>query len=214
MSSEKKSQSKNRLVVLASGRGSNFQAIAKAIINGQIPNITITLVVCNVPDAPVVSIARTLGIPIAVIPSKGVERRLYEEELLRVLLAEDPTWICLAGYMLILGKTITNTFANKIINIHPSLLPSFQGLRAQQQAIDAGVQWTGCTVHLVNDKLDDGPILLQNVIPILPEDTEQSLSERLIRVEHQSYVEVIRRLATELFTIKGQRIIWEKGSTR
>lgn len=189
-----------RIAILASGRGSNFSAIANAIQTKKIPNAKIVGLMCNKPEAPVIQEAKLRGIPTFIIPSNefkaGVkfDRAAYEERLLECLLGLHPDFICLAGYMLLLGPRIIQSFPEKILNIHPSLLPKFKGLRAQKQALDAGEKETGCTVHLVTEELDAGKTLVQRKTLIEPGDTEESLSLRLLNLEHEAYTEALRAL--------------------
>lgn len=191
-----------RIVVLASGRGSNFAAIADAITNGQIPEAQIAALISNKPQAPVLELAQSRGIPVIVLESKAFrkenrfDRISYEKDLLNCLRALKPDLICLAGYLLLLGKEIIQTFPGKIINIHPSLLPLFKGLHSQKQAIVSGAKETGCTVHFVTESLDEGPIILQNRITILENETEESLISRLLPVEHATYIEALKRLCS------------------
>lgn len=197
-----------KIVVLASGRGSNFEAIATAVRSGLVPNTTIVGLVCNNPEAPVLQIARAQAVPTFVHASKPfyqdkrLDRDAYETRLLEILAPLGTDYLCLAGYTLLLGPKLVQTFQNRILNIHPSLLPAFKGLRAQKQALEAGVKRTGCTVHVVTEALDDGPILLQQSVEVLEDDTEESLSARLRPVEHRVYVEVLKGLATGLLSVK------------
>ena len=196
-------------VVLASGRGSNFEALALAMKQGTIPHSSISGVVCNVPDAPVLSLAKRLGVPAQTLDAKALGPVEYEAQLIQAIDSKKPDYILLAGYLKIIGKTILAKWPNRIINIHPSLLPSFKGLHPQRQAIKYGARWTGCTVHVVNEEVDGGAILLQAPVEILDGDTEEMLSKRLLPLEHKTYVEVVRRIATSGgFTIDGRRPIW------
>lgn len=189
----------DRIVVLASGRGSNFAAIADATRSGALPGFTVAALVCNKPDAPALRLARERSIPVHVLDSKSfADRAAYETELLGLLKRLSPDWICLAGYTLLLGKPLVEAWPGRILNVHPSLLPAFKGLRAQKQALDAGVAVTGCTVHLVTESLDDGPVLAQESVPVEPGDTEETLSERIRRVEHRAYVEALRKLQRQM----------------
>lgn len=189
------------LVVLASGRGTNFSAIAGAVLQNQIPHAHLLALVCNKPAAPVVAIAQSRGIPVHVVGSDSfrkdgkLDRPAYETELGKVLEKLNPDYICLAGYMLILGEAFVKRWAGKLINIHPSLLPRFPGLHPHRQALAAGAVKTGCTVHLVTEKVDDGPILAQGELAILPDDTEVTLAERLLPVEHETYIRALQALA-------------------
>lgn len=190
-----------KLVVLASGRGSNFAAIAEAVARGAIPASQVLALVTNKPTAGALDIARAKNIPSAIVDSSSfrregkIDRVAYEAELSRRLEALAPDYICLAGYMLILGETFVKRWAGKLINIHPSLLPDFPGLHPQKQALDAGASRTGCTVHWVTEKVDDGPALAKGEIPILPDDTPETLAARLLPVEHETYVRALRKLA-------------------
>lgn len=203
-----------KLVILASGRGSNFRAISEAVKSGIIPNTEIVGLITNKKEAPVINIAKERGIPYYLIESKAfyqegqLKRELYETHLLKLLEDLSPDYICLAGYMLLLGKKIIEAWPNRIVNIHPSLLPAFKGLKAQEQALKAGVQWTGCTVHFVTEELDDGPIIIQEALKIESNDTFESLSERLLPVEHKTYVEAIRKIVTQKYIIEGRKIKW------
>lgn len=189
---------KKRIVVLASGRGSNFCALADAIQNKIILNAEVVGLVCNKKDAPVLSEAKIRAIPHFFIDanqfrvSNKFDRRSYEVELLKTLQTLKPDFILLAGYMLILGVEIIRNYPRKIINIHPSLLPKFRGLHAQKQALESGDSITGCTVHWVTEGLDEGEPILQAKIAILPNDTEKTLSERMLPIEHATYIDAIK----------------------
>lgn len=198
-----------RLVILASGRGSNFAAIADGVENEVIPNAKIVGLICNKPEAGAVKIAEERGIPAMVIPSKDVDKETYEGQLLAYLNFLHPDFICLAGYLKLLGPEIVRAFPGQILNIHPSLLPFFKGLRAQKQALEAGMHETGCTVHFVTEELDDGPIVLQNRLEILPGDTEESLSERLLPIEHETYVSALADLCSRPFRIQDSHVLFE-----
>ncbi len=205
-----------KLLFLASGRGSNFQAIARAIGAGKIRNAQVVGLICNNADAPVLAIADKKGIPTTVLPKDQFRnaagkwvRADFERALVQAIESYHPDYIILAGYMLLLGRETVNRWSGKIINIHPSLLPDFKGLRAQKQALDAGAKRTGCTVHLVTEALDDGPILEQSSLDILPGDTEESLSERLLPLEHATYVNAVDKLCNQPFKIEGGQWIWE-----
>lgn len=186
-----------KLVVLASGRGTNFAAIANAVARGEIPGAEILALVSNKPAAPAIDIARTKKIPIRIVDwaSFRRDRSAYEAELTRVLETLDPDLICLAGYMLILGKAFVKRWAGKIVNIHPSLLPDFPGLQPQKQALEAGRTKTGCTVHWVTEEVDAGAPIAQGEIPILAGDTPDKIAERLLPVEHETYVRALQILA-------------------
>ena len=192
-----------KLVVLASGRGSNFAAIADAIARGEIPSSQILALICNKPGAAVLELAARRGIPSLIVDSGAyrregrADRAAYEAELGRALERLAPDYVCLAGYMLILGEALVQRWAGKMLNIHPSLLPAFPGLHPQQQALQAGALKTGCTVHWVAQAVDGGPTLAQAEVPILPGDTAQSLAQRLLPLEHTTYVKVLKKLAED-----------------
>jgi len=189
---------KKRVLVLASGRGSNFCAIADAISLGIIPNASIVGVISNKTEATVLDHAKARNISGFVIESNQyrkhgkLDRNAYEEKLLNLMLSLKPDLICLAGYMLVLGKKIVEAFPRKIINIHPSLLPKFRGLHAQKQALESGDKITGCTVHWVTEGLDEGLAILQAEVPILSGDNEESLSLRMLPIEHQTYISALK----------------------
>jgi phosphoribosylglycinamide formyltransferase-1 len=204
-----------KLLFLASGRGSNFQAITQAIQDGRIRNAQAVGLICNTAGAPVIEIAEKLGVPTTVLSKdqfRNAEGRWvraeYEKALGRAMQSYDPDWICLAGYMLLLGKQTVAAWPRKIINIHPSLLPAFKGLEAQKQALEAGAKRTGCTVHLVTEALDDGPILEQSTVEIEPSDTPESLSRRLLPVEHTTYIKAVDQLCNRPFRLEGSRWVW------
>lgn len=189
---------KKRILILASGRGSNFCAIADAVSTNSIPNAEIVGVISNKADALVIEHAKKRNIPWHVIEATKfrtqgkLDRRSYEKKLLSLMFSLKPDLICLAGYMLVLGKEIVQSFPKQIINIHPSLLPKFRGLHAQKQALESGDSETGCTVHWVTEGLDEGPPILQATVPILPDDDEDSLSQRMLSVEHETYVSALK----------------------
>ena len=198
-----------RIVVLASGRGSNFEAIASAVRDNVVPRSTVVGLLSNNPQALALTVAKTFDVPSSVIDASDYrahgkfDRTGYEKELLLEMDAYRPDLVCLAGYMLVLGKTIIRSYPGRIVNIHPSLLPSFRGLHAQRQAIEAGVQWTGCTVHWVTEELDSGSIIAQSVLRVERSDTEESLSKRLLAVEHETYVRALREIALSMQGVSG-----------
>jgi phosphoribosylglycinamide formyltransferase-1 len=205
-----------RLLFLASGRGSNFAAIADAVKRGEIPNAKIVGLLANKPAA-ALELAQARGVSAQLVEAAKFrradgkwDRAAYEEALDAEIRKREPDLICLAGYMLLLGKKIVSQWAGRIVNIHPSLLPSFKGLNAQQQAVDYGVRWSGCSVHLVTEDLDAGPILEQSILEVLPEDTGESLSQRLLPLEHQTYVRALKKLCSQRYRLQGQRIIWDQ----
>jgi phosphoribosylglycinamide formyltransferase-1 len=188
-----------RLAILLSGRGSNFEAIARAVERGEIRNASIVAVVSDVPAAPGLDRARARGLPaFAVDRARFSTRRAYEEEVLRILEAARAELLCLAGYMRILSPEFISRYPGRILNIHPSLLPKYPGLNAQQRALEAGDTVAGCTVHRVEEGVDSGPVLLQRQVPIEPGDTVESLSRRILEEEHRAYPEAIARALEEL----------------
>jgi phosphoribosylglycinamide formyltransferase 1 len=195
-----------RLGVLLSGRGSNFLAIQAAIERGEVP-ARIALVVSNVADAPGLAKARELGLPAEAISHRGEpNRRAHEEKVVAALRQAGAEWVCLAGYMRLLSADFVAAFPRRIVNIHPSLLPAFPGLDAQAQALAHGVKVSGCTVHLVDEGLDSGPIVVQRVVPVLDGDTAGALAARILEEEHQAYPEALRRLLSEPWRVEGRRL--------
>ncbi len=195
-----------RLAILLSGRGSNFQAIADNIARGTV-EATIAVVISNRPDARGLQIARERGLPAVAVPSKGMDREAYDRLLMQELRKYDVDLICLAGYMRLLSAFFIREFRNRILNIHPSLLPAFPGLDAQHQALQYGVKVAGCTVHFVDEYLDAGPILLQAAVPVLDSDTEETLSARILQEEHRIYSEAIRIVLSDRYYIEGRRVV-------
>jgi phosphoribosylglycinamide formyltransferase 1 len=196
------------VAILLSGRGSNFLALHAAIERGEVP-ARIVLVVGNVADAPGLAKARELGLPAAAIPHREEpDRRAHEAKVLAALRQAGAEWICLAGYMRRLSADFVAAFPRRILNIHPSLLPAFPGLDAQAQALAHGVKVSGCTVHLVDEGLDSGPIVVQRTVPVLDGDTAESLAARILEQEHHAYPEALRRLLTEPWRIDGRRLIF------
>lgn len=196
-----------RLGILLSGRGSNFLAIAKNIRSGALANVDIAIVVSNVEDAPGITAARQLGLPTAVHISQGRKRAEHDADMLATLRSHRVDLVVLAGYMRLLSPGFIAAFPQRILNIHPSLLPAFPGLDAQQQAFDYGVKIAGCTVHFVDEHLDHGVIVLQRVIPVLDSDDAHSLAERILAEEHQAYPEAIARVASGQYEIQGRRYL-------
>jgi phosphoribosylglycinamide formyltransferase-1 len=204
----KREQSENlRLGILLSGRGSNLLAIAQSIREGRLSGAEIAVVLSNVADAPGLAAARALGLPTALHVSKGRSRAEHDAEMLATLREHRVELVCLAGYMRLLSPEFIAAFPNRILNIHPSLLPAFPGLDAQQQAFDYGVRVAGCTVHFVDEHLDHGPIVLQRVVPVLDTDDSHSLAERILAEEHIAYSEAIARVASGQWEIQGRRFI-------
>jgi phosphoribosylglycinamide formyltransferase-1 len=198
---------KKRIGVLISGRGSNFEALAESTAAGRIPNAEIAIVVSNREGAPGIQRAEARGIQTRVIPSKGLEREAYDRQVAAVLNEAKVDLICLAGYMRLLSPFFVAAFPNRILNIHPSLLPSFPGLESQRQALEYGVKFAGCTVHFVDENLDAGPIVLQAVVPVEDRDTEATLSDKILKEEHRIYSEAVRIVLEGKFKIDGRRIL-------
>jgi phosphoribosylglycinamide formyltransferase 1 len=199
--------SKHRLGILLSGRGSNFLAIADAISQGSIPAAEIAVVISNRADAPGIAAARSRGLSTAVIESRGRQRAEHDAETLACLKAHEVDLVCLAGYMRLLSSGFVQAFPERILNIHPSLLPAFAGLGAQRQALEYGVTVSGCTVHFVDEQLDHGVIVLQRIVPVLPEDDEAALSARILEQEHVAYPEAIARVLAGNHRVSGRRYV-------
>src|SRR5271169_5454034 len=196
-----------RIGVLLSGRGSNFEALADSLASNRIPNAEIAIVISNRENAPGLERAKFRKIPAVAIPSKGLERETYDRQVVAVLNQHKVDLVCLAGYMRLLSPFFVASFPNRILNIHPSLLPSFPGLESQRQALEYGVKFAGCTVHFVDENLDAGPIVLQAVVPVKDDDTEDSLSARILQDEHKIYSEAVRIVLEGRFKIEGRRVI-------
>jgi phosphoribosylglycinamide formyltransferase-1 len=195
------------LGILLSGRGSNFKAIAKSIRDGRLKGVEIAVVISNVAEAAGISTAKQLGLPYEVLVSKGRARAEHDADVVRRLREHRADLVCLAGYMRLLSPEFISAFPNRILNIHPSLLPAFPGLDAQQQAFDYGVKWAGCTVHFVDEHLDHGTIILQLAIPVLDDDDAHSLAERILAEEHIAYGEAIARVVSGAWEIRGRRYV-------
>ena len=195
------------LGILLSGRGSNFVAIADSVAAGRIPNARIAVVISNRADAPGLETARQRGLNALVISSKGKPREEHDREVVAALLDSKVDLICLAGYMRLLSPWFVQQFPAKILNIHPSLLPAFPGLEAQQQAFAYGVRVSGCTVHLVDEELDHGAILVQKTVPVLDSDDERTLAARILEQEHIAYTEAINMVLQGKFKIAGRRMV-------
>ena len=196
-----------RLGILLSGRGSNFLAIAEAVREGRLPGAEIAVVLSNLPDAAGLEAARQLGLPAIAIPSAGRKRAEHDAEMIAALHQHRVDLVCLAGYMRILSPEFVRAFPNRILNIHPALLPAFPGLDAQAQALEYGVKVAGCTVHFVDEAMDHGAILLQRVVPVLDDDTAESLSARILEQEHIAYTEAIARVLSGEYHLSGRRYI-------
>jgi len=197
----------HRIGVLLSGRGSNFEALADSIAAGRLSDAQIVSVISNREDAPGLARAAERNIAAQVIPSKGFEREAYDRLVVRELTRSGVELVCLAGFMRLLSPYFVASFPERILNIHPSLLPSFPGLEAQRQALEYGVKFSGCTVHLVDENLDAGPILAQSIVPVRDDDTDTSLSERILAEEHRIYTDAVRLILSGNYRIEGRRVI-------
>jgi phosphoribosylglycinamide formyltransferase-1 len=195
-----------RIGVLLSGRGSNFAALADSIAAGRIPDAEISVVVSNREGAPGIERAKARNIATRVLPSKGLEREAFDRQVVAVLRDCQVDLVCLAGYMRLLSPFFVAAFPNRVLNIHPSLLPSFPGLESQKQALEYGAKFAGCTVHFVDENLDAGPIILQAAVPVDDGDTEESLSEKILREEHRIYTEAVRLVLAGTYKITGRRV--------
>jgi phosphoribosylglycinamide formyltransferase-1 len=197
----------HKLGILLSGRGSNFLAIADAIDQGKIPKAQIAVVISNLADAPGLTAARKRGLTAIAIESRGRKRAEHDAEIIAILQAHTIDLVCLAGYMRLLSSGFIQAFPQRILNIHPSLLPAFPGLDAQTQAFEYGVQIAGCTVHFVDEQLDHGVIVLQRSIPVLPADDPHSLAAHILEQEHLAYPEAIARVLSGNYQIIGRRYL-------
>jgi len=202
--SDSATQSQLKLGILLSGRGSNFLAIAESIRTGKLPGVEIAIVISNVAEAPGIAAAAELGLPNAVLVSKGRKRAEHDADVAALLDAHGVDLVCLAGYMRLLSPEFVAAFPHRILNIHPSLLPAFPGLDAQQQAFAYAVKVTGCTVHFVDDELDHGAIILQRSIPVLDDDDARSLAARILAEEHIAYTEAIARVVSGEYEVRGR----------
>ena len=193
--------------MLLSGRGSNLEALADSVTAGRIPDAEISVVISNREDAPGLRRATERRIPARVIPSKGVEREAYDRLVVAALNEARVDLVCLAGFMRLLSPYFVAAFRGRILNIHPSLLPSFPGLESQRQALDYGVKFSGCTVHFVDENLDAGPIVTQAIVSIEPGDTDETLAARILSEEHRIYTEAVRLVLSGKFRIEGRRVL-------
>jgi phosphoribosylglycinamide formyltransferase-1 len=198
---------KKRIGVLLSGRGSNFEALAESVAAGRIPDAHIAMVIANREGTQGIERANARGIATKVSPSRGLEREAYDRQIVSVLREHQVDLVCLAGYMRLLSPYFIKCFPRRILNIHPSLLPSFPGLESQRQALEYGVKFAGCTVHFVDENLDAGPIVLQAVVPVLDTDTTDTLSEKILREEHRIYSEAVKIVLDGRFKIEGRRVM-------
>lgn len=182
---------RSRIGILISGRGSNMIALADAVRAGRVPNAQVAVVISDQPDAAGLARAKERGIEILVVERRGRKRAEHDREIIAALNERNIDLVCLAGYMRVLSSEFIGAFRGRILNIHPSLLPSFPGLDAQQQALEHEVKWTGCTVHFVDETLDGGPIIAQRAVPVSDDDTVESLSARILEQEHELYSEAV-----------------------
>jgi phosphoribosylglycinamide formyltransferase-1 len=196
-----------RIGILLSGRGSNFEALADSVAAGRIPDAEIAIVISNREGAPGIEKAKARGIETLVIPSKGKEREAYDREVVAALRQRRVDLVCLAGFMRLLSPYFVSEFRNRILNIHPSLLPAFPGLEAQRQAWEYGVKYSGCTVHFVDEQLDAGPIIRQAVVEVRDDDTPETLAARILREEHRIYSEAVRIVLEGRYRIEGRRVL-------
>jgi len=201
-----------RIGVLLSGRGSNFEALADSVAAGRIPDAEIAVAVSNREGAPGIDRARARGIETRVIPSKGLQREEHDRLVAAALEERRVDLVCLAGYMRLLSPYFIQKFPQRILNIHPSLLPAFPGLEAQRQAHEYGVKFTGCTVHFVDENLDAGPIVAQAVVSVRDDDTPETLAARILTEEHRLYTEAVRLVLSGKFRIEGRRVIAAEAS--
>jgi phosphoribosylglycinamide formyltransferase-1 len=197
-----------KIGILISGRGSNMTAIVEAVQGGQIPGAEVAVVISDKRDAAGLEKARERGVETVVVERAGRTREEHDAEIVSVLRSHGVELVCLAGYMRLLSPGFIRAFPNKIINIHPSLLPSFRGLDAQKQALEYGAKITGCTVHFVDEDLDNGAIILQRAVEVADDDTAETLSARILDEEHRLYVEALRRIARGNYRIEGRRVIF------
>jgi len=194
------------LGILISGRGSNFEAIANSVAAGEV-EARISIVISNREGARGLDRAREMGLNARCLPSQGKSRELFEQELREALEAAHVDYICLAGFMRVLSPEFVRRYPERILNIHPSLLPAFPGADAQKQALEHGVKFSGCTVHLVDDGVDTGPIVLQATVPVLDDDTVETLSARILAQEHRLYPQAVRLLVEDRIRVEGRRVL-------
>jgi phosphoribosylglycinamide formyltransferase-1 len=197
----------HRLGILISGRGSNFLAIAEGIAQGRLTGAEIAVVISNRRDAPGIAAARSAGFATEVIEARARQRAEHDAEIIACLREHQVDLVCLAGYMRLLSAEFVRAFPQRILNIHPSLLPAFPGLDAQRQALAYGVTVSGCTVHFVDEELDHGVIVLQKIVPVLPEDDEHTLAARILSQEHVAYAEAITRVLSGRYCVAGRRYV-------
>jgi len=198
-----------KLGILISGRGSNFEAIARSVQAGKIP-AEIGVVISNKEETAGLAIARQMGLNAICIPSKGKEREAFERELVAALRQHEVDLVCLAGFMRVLTPYFIREFKGRILNIHPAILPSFPGVEAQKQALDYGTKFTGCTVHFVDEGVDTGPVVAQAVVPVLDDDTAETLAARILKEEHRIYTEAVCLVIEDKIRIEGRRVLLKK----
>jgi phosphoribosylglycinamide formyltransferase-1 len=198
---------KKRIGILLSGRGTNFEAIADSVAAGRIHDAEIAIVISNRAEALGIESARRRGLETQVITSKGKERQAHDAEVVAALKEKRVDLVCLAGYMRLLSPWFVQQFPQRILNIHPALLPAFPGLEAQKQAFDHGVKVSGCTVHLVDEQVDHGAIVVQRTVPVLDSDDEHSLADRILEQEHIAYTEAINLMLSGKFEVVGRRVL-------
>jgi phosphoribosylglycinamide formyltransferase-1 len=197
----------SRLGILISGRGSNMLALAEAVRDGRIPNTQIAVVVSDHESASGLLRAKKQGLKTVVVKRRGRPREEHDRDVVAVLKDHNVDLVCLAGYMRVLSSQFLEAFPGRILNVHPSLLPAFPGLNAQLQAIEHGVKWTGCTVHFVDETLDGGPIVAQRVVPVRDDDTEETLSARILEQEHKIYPQALAMVTSGAYEVVGRRVL-------
>jgi phosphoribosylglycinamide formyltransferase-1 len=198
---------KTKIGILISGRGSNMLALADAVDEGRIPGAEIALVVSDQANAAALDRARERGLNTIVIQRRGRSREEHDHEIVAALKEKEVEIVCLAGYMRLLSTSFIETYRNRILNIHPSLLPAFPGLDVHRQVLERGVKWTGCTVHFVDETLDGGPIIAQQAVPVFDNDTEETLAARILEQEHQLYAEALALVVSGKYLIAGRRVL-------
>jgi len=196
----------NRIAILISGRGSNMVALCDAVNEGRIRNAEVAVVISDKSDAPGIAHAKGRGIETIVIERNGRTRVEHDREIIKALHGHNVYLVCLAGFMRVLSTEFIDAFRGRILNIHPSLLPSFPGLDVQQKAIEHGVKWSGCTVHFVDETIDGGPIIAQAIVPVLDDDTSETLAGRILVEEHRLYAEAVALVLGGNYEIDGRRV--------
>jgi len=196
-----------RIGILISGRGSNMLALIRAVADGRIPEAEVAVVISNVANAAGLERAREHGVEAVTLDHRGKTREEHDRTMAAELRAREVDLVCLAGYMRLLSPWFTREFEGRVLNIHPSLLPAFPGLNAQRQALEYGVKFSGCTVHLVDEELDHGPIVKQSVVPVWPVDTEETLSAKILTEEHRIYAEAVAFVLSGRYRVDGRRVI-------